>query len=150
MNEYENQDHIPQQEPWQSAQPQQEIPPQQPVSSAYHGTGTGRKESPYANSPYVMNHPPRQDHDSCTYHQPPQPEQAYHYQPQYESPKPKKQRKKKRKKILAAVLAVALVAGSWYYMMYTIHGMDFINNFLGVHNFLRATQSEHPRWDVWW
>ena len=41
-------------------------------------------------------------------------------------------------------------AGSWYYMMYTIHGMDFINNFLGVHNFLRATQSEHPRWDVWW
>lgn len=44
----------------------------------------------------------------------------------------------------------ALVAGSWYYMMYTIHGMDFINNFLGVHNFLRATQSEHPRWDVWW
>ena len=44
----------------------------------------------------------------------------------------------------------ALVAGSWYYMMYTIHGMDFINKFLGVHNFLRATQSEHPRWDVWW
>jgi len=44
----------------------------------------------------------------------------------------------------------ALVAGSWYYMMYTIHGMDFINNFLGVHNFLRATQSEHPIWDVWW
>lgn len=112
MNEYENQDHIPQQEPWQPAQPQQEIPPQQPVSSAYHGTGTGRKESPYANSPYVMNHPPRQDYDSCTYHQPPQPEQAYHYQPQYESPKPKKQRKGLGKKILAAVLAAALVAGS--------------------------------------
>lgn len=48
------------------------------------------------------------------------------------------------------LLLYALVAGSWYYMMYAIHGMDFINNFLGVHNFLRATQSEHPRWDVWW
>ena len=48
------------------------------------------------------------------------------------------------------VVLYALVAGSWYYMMYTIHGMDFINNFLGVHNFLRATQSEHPIWDVWW
>ena len=48
------------------------------------------------------------------------------------------------------LILYALVAGSWYYLMYTIHGMDFINNFLGVHNFLRATQSEHPRWDVWW
>ena len=27
-------------------------PSQQPYESAYHGTGTGRKESPYANSPY--------------------------------------------------------------------------------------------------
>ena len=50
----------------------------------------------------------------------------------------------------SGLVIYALVAGSWYYMMYTIHGMDFINNFLGVHNFLRATQSEHPRWDVWW
>ncbi len=50
----------------------------------------------------------------------------------------------------SGLVLYAIVAGSWYYMMYTIHGMDFINNFLGVHNFLRATQSEHPRWDVWW
>lgn len=48
------------------------------------------------------------------------------------------------------LILYVLVAGSWYYMMYTIHGMEFIDNFLGVHNFLRATQSEHPRWDVWW
>ena len=25
--------------------------------TAYRGNGTGRKESPYANSPYVMQHP---------------------------------------------------------------------------------------------
>ncbi len=50
----------------------------------------------------------------------------------------------------SGLILYALVGGSWYYMMYTIHGMDFVNNFLGVHNFLRATQSEHPRWDVWY
>ena len=55
-----------------------------------------------------------------------------------------------RLRLPSGLVLYALVAGSWYYMMYTIHGMDFINNFLGVHNFLRATQSEHPRWDVWW
>ena len=32
-----------------------ESPPQQePPASTYHGAGTGRKESPYANSPYMM------------------------------------------------------------------------------------------------
>lgn len=43
-----------------------------------------------------------------------------------------------------------LVAASWYYPMYLIHGRAFTDTFLGVHNVLRATVSEHPMWDVWW
>ena len=95
----------------QDPAPTEEIPPVQPQQepqpvvppqpSAYHGTGTGRKESPYANSPYVAYQQPREE---------------YHYQPQTEPPvKPKKEKKTRKpfgKKLLAAVLAVALVAGS--------------------------------------
>lgn len=55
-----------------------------------------------------------------------------------------------RLRLLSGLAVYVLVAGSWYYMMYAVHGMEFINNFLGVHNFLRATHSEHPHWDVWW
>ncbi len=39
---------------------------------------------------------------------------------------------------------------AWYGPMTYIHGRAFIDNFLGVHNVLRATVSEHPMWDVWW
>ena len=106
MNEYENQEYSPEQIPQQPVQNQPE-----PQPTSYHGTGTGRKESPYANAPYVMNHQPEQH----THYQPPQSEPNYQYQPPYEPPKPKKQKKQRKglgKKILAAVLAVALVAGS--------------------------------------
>ena len=79
----------------------EEAAPQQPYSGTYHGTGTGRKESPYANSPYEMHHAPRQE---------------YHYRPQTEAPvrpaKVTKARKPLWKGILAAALAVLLVAGS--------------------------------------
>ena len=75
--------------------------PQQPYTNPYHGTGAGRKESPYANSPYETYHAPRQE---------------YQYHPQTEPPvKPKKVKKPRKpigKKILAAVLALVLVAGS--------------------------------------
>ena len=47
-------------------------------------------------------------------------------------------------------LVFAIVAGSWYYAMYQLHGREFIDTFLGIHNVLRATVSEHPQWDVWW
>ena len=53
-------------------------------------------------------------------------------------------------KLIPGAVIYVITAGSWYFSMYQLHGMDFVNNFLGVHNFLRATQSEHPRWDVWW
>ena len=117
MNEFESNDYLPEQDQPvpshqdASAQPQ-DVPPHQPGSHAYHGTGTGQKESPYANSPYVMNHQP----ESGNYrYQSPQQEPSYQYQPQHEAPKPKKQKKQRSgmgKKILAAVLAVVLVAGS--------------------------------------
>ena len=113
MNEFENNQFVPDQEPQQPAYnpPPQEYSQQQSNPSAYHGTGTGRKESPYANSPYVMNHPPQTDNSGYAYQQPRQ-ESSYQYQPQCEPPKPKKQHKGLGRKILAAVLAVVLVAGS--------------------------------------
>ena len=108
MNEYENNDYIPQQEPCQQADPQQEMP-ENPC--AYHGTGTGRKESPFANSPYVMNHQPRQEYGNCSA---PRQETGWQYQPPVENPGSKIQKKNRGlgKKILAATLTVALVAGS--------------------------------------
>ena len=46
--------------------------------------------------------------------------------------------------VLAAIIAI------WYLPMTLIHGAEFIENFLGVHNFLRATVSEYPKTDVWY
>ena len=75
---------------------------EEPVATVYRGNGAGRKESPFANSPYVMNHSqPRQE-------------------PVYEAPKPEyipeeKPRKRKKgfgRKIIAAVAALAVLAGS--------------------------------------
>ena len=42
------------------------------------------------------------------------------------------------------------IAAIWYLPMYIIHGREFIDNFFGVHNFLRATVSEHPKFNVWY
>lgn len=50
--------------------------------------------------------------------------------------------------LLTGVLLFAVVALPWYAAMYTLHGMEFINNFFGVHNYLRATVSEHPKDNV--
>ncbi len=54
-----------------------------------------------------------------------------------------------RMKPLGFAIFFAVVA-LWYVPMYLLHGSDFINTFLGVHNYLRATVSEHPMWNVWW
>ena len=79
--------------------------PGEPYS--YRGAGAGRRESPYANSPYVMNHPPRQDaYDGY--------QQPQYRQPQYDPPrKPKKEKKARSgfwKTALSAVLVLAVVA----------------------------------------
>jgi len=98
--EHEEYEQTPE-EVWEA--PEEPVPqqPQQPYANPYHGTGTGRKESPYANSPYEMHHASRQE---------------YRYQPQTEPPvKPKKVKKPRKpmgRKILAAILALVLVAGS--------------------------------------
>ena len=52
--------------------------------------------------------------------------------------------------ILPGLLLLLTLGGSWYYYMYITHGNDFINVFLGVHNWLRATVSEHPKFNVWY
>ncbi len=54
-----------------------------------------------------------------------------------------------RMKPLGFAIFFAVVA-LWYVPMYFAHGSDFVDTFLGVHNVLRATVSEHPMWDVWW
>ena len=66
---------------------------------AYHAAGTGRRESPYADSPYEMNHQAQSSYHSA------QTPPAHHPH------KAKKTRKPIWKGILAGVLAVALVAG---------------------------------------
>lgn len=48
------------------------------------------------------------------------------------------------------ILAFLIVALPWYLYMYSAHGQDFVNGFLGLHNVTRATQSEHPEDNVWW
>lgn len=53
-------------------------------------------------------------------------------------------------KIIPGLILYFAIGGPWYYQMYTLHGMDFIGGFLGTHNVLRATVSEHPRDNVWW
>ena len=52
--------------------------------------------------------------------------------------------------LLSGLVLFAVVAGSWYGYMYVRHGYDFILNFFGVHNFLRATVAEHDIHNVWY
>ena len=51
---------------------------------------------------------------------------------------------------LKNLLLFAAIVSIWYLPMTLIHGADFVENFLGVHNFLRATVSEYPKTDVWY
>ena len=43
-----------------------------------------------------------------------------------------------------------LIAGPWYGIMCLLHGSDFLLNFIGVHNILRATVAEHPAHNRWY
>ena len=53
-------------------------------------------------------------------------------------------------KILLGFIVFFAIAALWYVPMYLLHGSDFITNFIGVHNVLRATVSEHPDDNVWY
>lgn len=52
--------------------------------------------------------------------------------------------------IPTGMILFLVVISAWYYPMYKIHGSDFILTFLGVHNVLRASVSEHPEVNVWY
>ena len=54
----------------------------------------------------------------------------------------------KRCKLFTGLSLFLLLAMPWYIAMYQLHGENFINMFFGVHNYLRATVSEHPRDNV--
>ena len=78
--------------------------PQSQEPGIYRGRGAGRKESPFADSPYVMNHRP-------TYQEPEQP-RAERYEPRQEYVPRKKKKGGVGRKILACVAALALVVTS--------------------------------------
>ncbi len=89
-------------EPENTAAPSEaDVPkPEYTENSGYRGAGTGRRESPYADSPFQTGAAPRQDPH---YYQ-------YSYQPQtVKKPKVKKPHRGVWKSVLAAVLTVALV-----------------------------------------
>jgi 4-amino-4-deoxy-L-arabinose transferase-like glycosyltransferase len=56
----------------------------------------------------------------------------------------------KKLKLGTGTFLFLLFALPWYVMMYLQHGQAFINTFLGIHNYLRATVSEHPRDNVFY
>lgn len=53
-----------------------------------------------------------------------------------------------RCRLCSGTALLLALATPWYLFMYSRHGMEFINTFFGVHNFLRASVSEHPKDDV--
>lgn len=85
------------------------------ASQEYHNVGTGRKESPFADSPYVMNHSEQTQSGSGSYYQTNIHQQSANTQmpPVQRPPKIKKKKSGKGwRAAVAAVLAVALVGGS--------------------------------------
>ena len=55
-----------------------------------------------------------------------------------------------RMKLIRGSLLTLGIAALWYGPMIALHGTDFLTGFIGVHNILRATVSEHPRNNTWW
>ena len=53
-------------------------------------------------------------------------------------------------KLISGLALFLLICAPWYVGMYQAHGQEFTEKFLGVHNYLRATVSEHPKWNVWY
>ncbi|SHK84751.1 Dolichyl-phosphate-mannose-protein mannosyltransferase [Selenomonas ruminantium] len=54
------------------------------------------------------------------------------------------------KEIFIGLGVFGVLVGIWYIPMYRLHGQVFLDVFLGVHNAMRATVSEHPEVDVWY
>ena len=78
-------------------------------TGAYHNAGAGRKESPFADSPYVMGEQPRQESGPTGDW-----ETAYHHVKTPKQPKARKPREKKSRsagRMVAAALACAVIGG---------------------------------------
>ncbi|MCH3949852.1 MAG: glycosyltransferase family 39 protein [Acidaminococcus sp.] len=56
----------------------------------------------------------------------------------------------KRMKFFSGLLLYIVICAVWYGPMVMLHDGDFLLNFFGVHNVLRATVSEHPKQNVWY
>lgn len=109
VDNYENeQPREPVQEDPATAQEQPEYQPN-PDQQRYHGAGTGRKESPFADSPYVMNReaPKAEPYTAQNAYVPPVP-------PEKPPRKPKNGHGSGKvwMRVLCAVLALAVLAGS--------------------------------------
>lgn len=52
--------------------------------------------------------------------------------------------------VIRGMLLYFLLASPWYYAMYTVHGMPFIETFLGFHNVTRFTTPEHASRVTFW
>ncbi len=93
-------------------EPVSEAEPQPEQETTYRGVGAGRRESPFADSPYVMNHQPKAEEP---------------YRPRYQAPKVEETAPRKRKKggfgrkLLAWVAVLALVAGSCAFTAHTVN-----------------------------
>ena len=82
---------------------------QSEAATSYHNAGTGRKESPFADSPYVMGEPPQEKSRPTGDW-----ETAYNHFETPKQPKVKKPREKKSRgagPIVAAALACAVIGG---------------------------------------
>lgn len=52
--------------------------------------------------------------------------------------------------LFSGLAIFTVIAGAWYGTMCYLHGNDFLLNFIGVHNVLRATVPEHPSHNKWY
>lgn len=55
-----------------------------------------------------------------------------------------------RMHFIRGLLLYAVICFPWYYAMYTVHGMVFIETFLGFHNITRFTTPEHASRVTFW
>lgn len=53
-------------------------------------------------------------------------------------------------RLISGMVLFLLLCAPWYIYMTVYHGTDFLLNFFGVHNYLRATVAEHQSTAHWW
>lgn len=56
----------------------------------------------------------------------------------------------KTMKLISGSVLFALIALPWYVAMYSLHGIAFIDTFLGFHNVTRFLQPEHASGAIWY